>query len=373
MGARRRWSRTRTVLASFVVVAVTCVCTSPSATPVSSTMTKHHGLAGSTPPTPEEIREHEPRLAGWVVSRTISVPSFGSLAYGHGAVWVVDAQNLRPGEMRGDHTGGILFEIDPYTGEVLDKIANARGGLPVIGQGAIWLCTLLDWAVAPDVVSRVDFVTHTVSHIRTSTSDDAEPEGIVLARGHLWVANNFDGQVAEIDPSSRAIVRIIPVGRGVRGAPATDGTSVWFGVSDPGVIVRIDARSGKIVSTLALPRPELEGLLMAHGKLYASTPGHVYEIDVSDPGSDVVTRDLVLAPKGGPALGMAWGFGSLWAIRSDPGELLEVDPDAFRVSGRMRLGNINAGLPAADALAIGARAIWIRTPGRLLELRRIHE
>ena len=60
----------------------------------------------------------------------------------------------------------------------------------------------------------------------------AEPEGIAVGAGAVWVANTGDGTVSRIDPATKKVVKTIDVGnRPVGIAVAAD--LVWVTVQEP--------------------------------------------------------------------------------------------------------------------------------------------
>jgi YVTN family beta-propeller protein len=137
------------------------------------------------------------------------------------------------------------------------------------------------------------------------------PADVASGAGRMWVANQADDSVTEIDPDRRAVVSTTSPRVGVLGlAVGADG--VWIGGDRR--LVRLDPgfRSQDLSIRLE-PPDEFSG--------YA--------------GSNLV----------------AVGYGSVW-VGSDYGEVARVDPDTREVE-RVPLGN------GPSALATGAGGVWV--------------
>ena len=187
-----------------------------------------------------------------------------------------------------------------------------------------------------------------------------------------------------VDPATLTVTRTIrltePGGFGVRGKAATDGTSVWFGISRTGEIVRIDAATATEVSRIRLPQvphthlPEglaatdasvPEQLVVVGDRLYASTVDHLYSIDVSKTGSERIVADLALDSSTATIITPGDG-GDLWALVTGPARLLRIDAATADLLGALRV-DLHDGGPTkpvsgrADLVA-GGGSVWIRVP-----------
>jgi hypothetical protein len=328
-----------------------------------------------------------PELAGWHVARTIDVPGNGCMTYGAGALWVVDRAD---GGFTGDLPNGDIYKVDPETGETLARIEHARGCFPTVGEGGLWLIN----AEFGQTVTRIDLETNEVTRFRSSDSEDPVPEAVVTTPGAVWVGNNHDGTVAKADAKTLKVlktIRVVPSasdgGGGVRGGATTDGTSVWFPVTDTREIVRIDAQSAEIVSRMELPivehpdRPATADitderlsapvyLLVVGDRLYASSASHVYAIDISNPGAERIVADIPVEGWLVPVIGFSdRDSQTLWALQSEPTVLLKIDLAINRVVGRLLIPTApdRTGLLQAQ-LAVLPDAIWLRVPGQMIEL-----
>ena len=173
------------------------------------------------------------------------------VAYGAGAVWVTDS------------AANMLLRVDP-AGQVNDRIPVGRG-----------------------------------------------PAGVVVAGGEVWVANELDGTVSEVNPGSGTQVAAIPAGIGPA-AIASGYGSVWVANVTSDTVSRIDATTGVVVSTISL---------------------------------------------GSAPTAIAVGDGAVWVTSLDTGELLRIDPTANRISQAIPVGQ------SPDGLAVGAGSVWVADGG----------
>jgi YVTN family beta-propeller protein len=240
-------------------------------------------------------------------------------------------------------------------------------------------------------VTRVDLKTLKADRFRTSTTEDPAPEAIVVAHGNVWVGNNHDGTVAVVDPATLTVTRTIrlaePGGFGVRGKAATDGTSVWFGISRTGEIVRIDATTGTEVSRIRLPQvPHTqlpdgmaltdasvpEQLVVVGDRLYASTVNHLYAIDVSKAGSERIVADLAVSDPSATVITAGDG-GDLWALVRGPDRLLRIDAATANLLGALPVDLHDSGptdqVSGAADMTAGAGSVWIRIPDSVIEVQ----
>jgi streptogramin lyase len=320
-----------------------------------------------------------PTLADWTLAHQISAPGSGQITFADGWLWVV---NRKDAGFTGSKPNGEIYRIEPGSGNIDATIEHARGGFPTHGEGAIWLVN----AEFGQTVTRVDLKTLKAVRFRSSDTEDPVPEAIAVAGGFVWVGNNHDGTVAQIDPASLKVRKTIrltePGGFGVRGKAATDGTSVWFGVSRTGEIVRIDAATATEVSRIRLPQVPHEHLpaglsqsdasvpeqlVVVGHRLYASTVEHVYAIDVSAVGAERIVTDF-LDPSTDYATVLAAGeSGDVWALVHGPVALVRIDGATSTLLGRLPLNVLD--LEAGEMVA-GDGSVFIRVPDGVLEVSR---
>jgi hypothetical protein len=309
-------------------------------------------------------------IDGWFLARTLTVPGTGATVTGAGSVWVVDMQR---GELMQDGRtpAGSLYQVDPATGEVLDRVTGAVGGWPTIGGGAIWLCTAVGDL---NLLTRVDLQTHDVTQLRTSSPAQL-PHGTALAQRNLWAANWASGDLVRLDPTTGQARQTIHLGDGGSGQapsnPMSDGHSVWVASHD-GLVTRFDGATGTKTSQLQLPAFDvaLTGIDPARHVLYAQSRATIYEISTTPGRREELARELDVTPHRVDVTiaGSALGTGALWVATLNPDELLRIDPTTLHVTGRMPLTGIDHGSNVPVALAAADRSVWVRLPGKVLQL-----
>jgi len=308
------------------------------------------------------------RIDGWRITRTIEVPGNGGTFYGDRSLWVVDNKN---GELTDDGTApaGELYQIDPESGDVLDRVPGAVGGWPSVGAGAIWLSD-----VGLEMLTRVDLASHQVTRIAIHDPKQ-HPQGSAVAEGNLWV-NNGSGDLLQMDPQTYRVRQTIHLGEYVNGeAPRsiiTDGHSLWVS-NDNGLVLRFDGTTGARLSRLQLPLREVlfDGIDTSRHVVYAHARrgNSVAEIDLDQRGTDWDGREVSLSANvDSLLLGFSAGPDSLWAATSNPDQLMRIDPDTFEITERMSLPGMNHESNVPVALTAGGGAIWIRIQDKVLQL-----
>jgi branched-chain amino acid transport system substrate-binding protein len=127
------------------------------------------------------------------------------VAVGEGAVWVLSG------------TAATVFELDPKTGKVSDRIRlESRTGVVapfpvalVAGEGAVWVL-----GGNPANVTKID---SRIGAVETTIplGVGSNPVGITPGAGAVWLADGGDGTVARIDPVTNTLTKLF-----VGGSPA---------------------------------------------------------------------------------------------------------------------------------------------------------
>ena len=218
------------------------------------------------------------------------------------------------------------------------------------------------------------------------TSVGNSPASIVAGAGGVWVVNNADATVSQLDESGR-LVRTF----GTTGNPtaiATSPNAVWVG-NEPDTVMRLDPSSGNITATLPLHLREssLGGkmeLAVARGRLWISSETTMVTVDLAtlrtmrtplpppDWGDIVVTSDAVwestfaalyhldalgrrelgsVAGLGGGPIAAAGGY--IWAVDADVNAVAQVDPRANTIVRTVDVGQGPTGI------ASGAGRLWV--------------
>jgi DNA-binding beta-propeller fold protein YncE len=139
--------------------------------------------------------------------------------------------------------------------------------------------------------------------------------------GNLWVTLADVQALAEVDPGTNTVVRVVPVGNTPVGIAVGAG-SVWVTTRDDGALVVVDPVAGVVVERI----------------LVGNRPRGVVVIDGGGPGGD-----------GGPA--------TVWVAVSGDGTLVRLDAATRRVEGLVPVGVFPINLAVADGP--GEVEVWV--------------
>jgi YVTN family beta-propeller protein len=255
-----------------------------------------------------------------------------------GSVWVTNAQ---------DDT---LSRIDEKSGRIAgDPIAAGDDPDGVVAaKGVVWLASAKQGRV-------LRFEASGDAPVPGGTIDvGAQPEGISLGRQLVWVANIQDGTVNRIDRASPSVVGA-PIGVGGKPTGIFVGSSVWVTNNADATVTRIDPSTAQVVGAPIavgqLPRGVVEG------------EGSVW---VANSGDDTVSR---LDPDSGQPIGkpikvgrdpreLTVGLGFVWVANNDDNSVTRIDPRTGKVVGTaIPVGNQPLGIAA------GSDSVWVVNHG----------
>lgn len=303
------------------------------------------------------VSRHAARVsAGKIVAR-IPIPSnSGALAVGEGAVWTTS--DAVP----------VLMRIDPATNTVVARTRivskNVCTEIPgscgeaAAGDGALWVARLADNSVLR-IDPRDDSLVATIPV-------GPQPEGIATTPGAVWVVNKGGPSVSRIDPATNQVVATIRIGPAQACcsdhiALAAGAGAVWASLPNDDRIVRIDPGTNTVVARVQLSQQPCAFLAVGGRAVWAGgghCSGSVMRIDAqtSKPAGAV---EGTISP-----IGVAVGFGSVWAADLDAKQIVRIDPDTKRVVGRLSV----QGEPVR--LAVGFGSVWVRDDsGRVLRIK----
>ena len=104
------------------------------------------------------------------------------------------------------------------------------------GAGAVWVTDSAD-----DLLLRVDSAGQVIDRIPVGSG----PAGVTVGDGEVWVANQLDGTVSEVNPGAGTQVAMITAGIGPS-AIAFGYGSVWVANVTSDTLSRIDAATGEV-------------------------------------------------------------------------------------------------------------------------------
>ena len=263
-----------------------------------------------------------------------------SIAYGEGAVWVLNAD---------DQT---ISRIDPET-----KAERRFGTSPTAmgvaaGEGALWVLNAGDLGSARPVrtVTRVDPDTEATATIELPPGNAFEVGRAALGAQQIVVGNGAvfavgaDGLVSRIDPSTNEVVASIDAGV-VPVSLAVENGALW--VVEDNTIVRVDLGTGEVAARLDVGTVFLSGIAVGGGLVWATDPiaGTVWRIE---PGG--ISQTIAV---GEGAAGIAYGEGSAWVASTGAGLVARVDPGTASDVESISIGS------TPKAVAVGAGAVWV--------------
>ena len=189
------------------------------------------------------------------------------------------------------------------------------------------------------------------------------PEAVIVGAGSVWAANVEDESVSRIDPSTRSVVRTIPVGDYPSDLAMSDG-SVWVALGPLAMLSHIapERRQASrpfpaVGKDLGCRRPEAS-LVAGGGDLWlACETGEVSRVDPRTRRIRRVGYEAGLLTSSSAVLpefsDLAFGLGSVWLANRAANTITEIDPSTNR-----RLRDITVGrAPTAVAVAFGS--LWV--------------
>ena len=255
-----------------------------------------------------------------------------------GSVWVTNAQ---------DDT---LTRIDEKSGRIAGA-PIAAGDDPdgvVAAKGVVWIASAKQGRV-------LRFETSGNAPVPGGTIDvGAQPEGIALGRQLVWVANIQDGTVNRIDRASPSVVGA-PIGVGGKPTGVFVGSSVWVTNNADATVTRIDPSTAQVVGAPIAVGRQPRGVIEGEGSVW-----------VANSGDDTVSR---LDPATGQPIGkpikvgrdpreLTVGLGFVWVANNDDNSVTRIDPKTGKVVGTaIPVGNQPLGIAA------GSDSVWVVNHG----------
>jgi ABC-type transport system substrate-binding protein/DNA-binding SARP family transcriptional activator/DNA-binding beta-propeller fold protein YncE len=276
------------------------------------------------------------------------------LVAGTTGVGLIDAraQRLVSFGASANQLGGIATEgdgawiTDPADDLLVELDRNARvtaripvGGRPegvVTGLGGVWVVNQADrsvWEINPRTVRRVRV-------FRVGSGAEA----IAFGYGALWVANTVDDTLSRIDPVNGR-VRTIRL-QGAPGGIAVGPDGVWVTSRSTGQLLLIDPHTDE-VSAAEQISSEPAGLAVADGYVWVANPSEG-TIARFDPSSGQVRK----IPAEGSPVAVAVADGSIWVADGDGGKVTRVEARTL-ATHEIGVGGAPTGLTASR------QGVWV--------------
>jgi YVTN family beta-propeller protein len=242
------------------------------------------------------------------------------------------------------------LRIDPGSLQAVAAVPVGTDPAAVVGGGGlVWVANQRD-----GTVSVIDPTTNRVQQtIPASGSGPIGPggPGLAFASGSLWVANATQRQVARVESDADPV--IIPV-RGSPNAIVAAQDTAWVAAqtqSGGGLVARIDAGTNQVGHTISLRHPPTGLAITPDGdRLWVVTAADrtVHRIDTGA-GRVVEGIELPQAPDQAD-----YGDGAVWVTSTTGDAVLRIDADTSKVgTPPIRVGNGPSGI------AFGADRVWV--------------
>jgi streptogramin lyase len=255
-----------------------------------------------------------------------------------------------------------------------------RPGVPVAGEGAVWVPNTADGSV-----SRIDPRTNRVVatlrigdqvafyhrdceakwnvhafmgpsfHVR----DCDLPSAAAVGAGALWVLKNDDKMVVRVDPTSERIVARVPLAFVPFDIAATN-DAVWITGYYDDAVARIDPRSNRVVATWTVP-DGAAGIAPTDGAIWvaSSIAGKVSRID---PATNrlvaTIAIDCPVPCEGSVPLAIAAGPNAIWVRTVGDGLIVRIDPQTNRVVATTAV-TPSVGRDGQDHLVVLNGSLWV--------------
>jgi serine/threonine protein kinase len=248
------------------------------------------------------------------------------------------------------------IRIDPATNRVAEvvPVENARGDL-AIGGGFLWV-------VDQTGIAKIDPARNVaIGHIEGQFCClEGAPDGLWADKVSFLPGEGFKSDLVRIDPRTNRIHRM-----GEKNVNMQDievaGEELWYvggatvgDAPEDTLVVRLDTLTGarRPYRTESPPGGcSFEGcaweiLAVGEGAVwFLNNTGTVTRLDPAT-GED---QKLVVPA----ADGVAVGEGSVWVLDGDGAQVLRIDPDTLRETGRFAVGD------GPHALAVGLGSVWV--------------
>ena len=240
---------------------------------------------------------------------------------------------------------GVPERQKPLSALVPDAIVSIPGSPDWIGiDDAVWISNY-----PKNNVSRIDPKTNQVAAVVEIGSKPCS--GLASGFGSVWAPVCGDKKLVRIDAKTNRVVASIPTEIGDNeGTLAAGFGSVWLMTDKNGTLARIDPVQNKIVSTIKIA-PGSYVIARGEGALWVSSSEKNLVTRV-DPASERVTATI---PVGKTPRFLAAGEGSVWVLNQADGSVSRIDAKSNKV-----VATIAVGVPGEGGdIAVGECAVWV--------------
>jgi DNA-binding beta-propeller fold protein YncE len=245
---------------------------------------------------------------------------------------------------RGDSStpfANAVVALDPSNGAVADVVAVGTRPSSLAEDGdSLWVANFDD-----KTVQRVD----TKARQADPARGVANPTGIAVGGGSVWVTNGFAGQLIQIDPAQANSGTPLALSPGIAGV-AYGEDAVWIASPNDGTLIRLDplTHETKNIPLPAGSRPQ--DVAVGEGAVWvADASGRVLAVD---PASLRVTKTLPLL-NDREASRIAVGEGYVWVTSTPTDSVIRIDPSAGTLTTIEHVADGPLGIAA------GGGSVWV--------------
>jgi streptogramin lyase len=165
-----------------------------------------------------------------------------SIDFGDGAAWIGGFANERtiesapPGAWTGASWLSVVRAAAPRPQSYRLETGDTGGPLAVaVGDRKVWVLMCGTCNTGPDNRELFEFDPDKRQVLRQIPLGDRRPNSLAVGAGFVWLTNQVDASVTQLDPKTGRIVRTIPVGEprtaATCGIAASRG-AVWVTIGD---------------------------------------------------------------------------------------------------------------------------------------------
>lgn len=163
-----------------------------------------------------------------------------------------------------------------------------------------------------------------------ATSTGGRPIALASGFGGIWAADISGSEVSKISPSTaRLSMAPVQVAQGPVSIATGEG-GVWVASLLSGTVSLLDARTGNVAASAALPDGAVRLTL---GDGYVWVTGQSNSLTRVDPRPLGVSLESRSIRVGRGPIGVAFGAGSVWVANAESGTVSRVDPSSLEVTG----------------------------------------
>ena len=223
----------------------------------------------------------------------------------------------------------------PFTPTKIATIDVGYGPNTISFDGThVWVANEID-----NSVSEIDASTGTV--VNTIAVGNS-PMAISSDGTHVWVANNFDNSVSEIDASTGSVINTISVGVPPM-AISSDGTHVWVTNPNYGTVTEIDASTASVVNSISVG--DVPNAISSDGTHVWVTNEYDNSVSEIDASTGTVVNTIAV---GNSPMAISSDGTHVWVTNYNDGSFSEIDATTGSVVNTISDGYLRGAISSGD-------------------------